>query len=65
VEDTVWFVRRVVNNAFVSVIKDIAYDKIDENIRIGISLIDTTHPEADIFIEKELVDSDRAAYFCI
>ena len=65
VDDTVWFARRVVNNAFVSVIKDVTFDSLDDNVRIGVSLIDTTHPAADIFIEKELVDNERAVYFCI
>ena len=65
VDDTVWFARRVVNNAFVSVVKDISYDKLDESLRIGVSLIDTNDPAKDVFIEKELVDSERAAYLCI
>ena len=60
-----WFARRVVNNAFVSVVKEVSYDKMDESIRIGVSLIDTNDPSKDIFIEKELVDSKRAAYLCI
>jgi hypothetical protein len=33
VDDTVWFARRVVNSAFVSIVKDIAYDSVDDNIR--------------------------------
>ena len=65
VDDTVWFTRRVVNNAFVSVVKDVSYDKIDDSLRIGVSLIDTNDPAKDVFIEKELVDSERAAYLCI
>ena len=65
VDDTVWFARRVVNSAFVSIIKDISYDELEDSYKIGISLIDTTNPAADIYIEKELVDSERAAFLCI
>ena len=48
-----------------SVVKDVSYDKIDDSLRIGVSLIDTNDPAKDVFIEKELVDSERAAYLCI
>jgi hypothetical protein len=38
---------------------------LEDSFKIGISLIDTTNPAADIYIEKELVDSERAAFLCI
>jgi hypothetical protein len=43
----------------------VTYDKLDDSIRIGVSLIDTNDPAKDVFIEKELVDSERAVFLCI
>ena len=64
-EDTVWFSKRVVNCQFVSRIKDIIYDSLEENVRITVSLVDTTHPTTDIYIEKQLVEDKRAVYLCV
>merc|ERR1711879_1003291 len=59
-EDTLWFSERVVNHQFVSRIRDISYDPLEDNIKISVSLVDTTHPTTDIYIEKELVNDKRA-----
>lgn len=64
-EDTIWFSERVVNNQFVTKIRDVTYDPLDDNVRISVSLIDTTHPTTDIYIEKQLVDEKRAVYLCV
>merc|ERR1719232_563871 len=64
-EDTIWFSERVVNNQFVTKIRDVTYDPLDDNVRISVSLIDTTHPAPDIYIEKQLVEEKRAVYLCL
>ena len=64
-EDTLWFSERVVNHQFVSRIRDISYDPLEDNIKISVSLVDTTHPTTDIYIEKELVNDKRAVYLCL
>jgi len=64
-EDTIWFSERVVNNQFVTKIRDVTYDPLDDNVRISVSLIDTTHPTTDIYIEKQLVEEKRAVYLCV
>jgi len=64
-EDTVWFSKRVVNCQFVSRIKDVIFDSLEENVRITLSLVDTTHPTTDIYIEKQLVEDKRAVYLCV
>ena len=64
-EDTIWFSERVVNNQFVTKIRDVTYDPLDDNVRISVSLIDTTHPSTDIYIEKQLVEEKRAVYLCL
>ena len=63
--DTVWFSNRVVDKQFVSIIRDIGYDDDEGLVRIGVSLIDTTHPTEDIYVEKELEQSGRAAALCV
>lgn len=50
---------------FVTIIKDLSFDESEGLIRIGVSLIDTTHPRQDVYIEKELVDSGRAVFLCV
>merc|ERR1712004_788169 len=64
-EDTIWFPERVVNSQFVTKIRDVTYDPLDDNVRISVSLIDTTHPTTDIYIEKQLVEDKRAVYLCV
>ena len=64
-EDTLWFSERVVNQQFVSRIRDVIYDPLEENIKLCVSLIDTTHPTTDIYIEKQLVDDKKAVYLCV
>ena len=64
-EDTIWFSERVVNSQFVTKIRDVTYDPLDDNVRISVSLIDTTHPTTDIYIEKQLVEDKRAVYLCV
>jgi len=64
-EDTIWFSERVVNSQFVTKILDVIYDPLDDNVRISVSLIDTTHPTTDIYIEKQLVEDKRAVYLCV
>jgi len=64
-EDTIWFSERVVNNQFVTKIRDVTYDPLDDNIKISVSLIDTAHPTTDIYIEKQLVEEKRAVYLCV
>ena len=53
------------NNQFVTKIRDVTYDPLDDNVRISVSLIDTTHPTTDIYIEKQLVEEKRAVYLCV
>ena len=64
-EDTIWFSNRVVDKQFVSRIRDITYDPLEDNVRISVSLVDTTHPTTDIYIEKQLVEDKRAVYLCV
>ena len=61
-EDTIWFSNRVVDKQFVSKIREITYDPLEDNVRISVSLIDTTNPDTDIYIEKQLVADKRAMY---
>ncbi len=63
--DTVWFSNRVVDRQFVTVIKSMTCDDEDSVVRIGVSLIDTTHPAVDTYVEKELVDAGKAAFLCV
>ncbi|TRY71634.1 hypothetical protein TCAL_05296 [Tigriopus californicus] len=58
--DSLWFSERVVNKQFVSVIKELSLKEDEGLIEISVSLVDTTHPTDDIFIEKELIESGRA-----
>ena len=55
----------MVNSQFVTKILDVIYDPLDDNVRISVSLIDTTHPTTDIYIEKQLVEDKRAVYLCV
>ena len=64
-DDTIWFSKRVVNSQFVSRIKDVTYDPMEDNVRVSVSLVDTTHPTTDIYIEKQLVEDKRAVYLCV
>ena len=64
-EDTIWFSNQVVDKQFVSRIRDITYDPLEDNVRISVSLVDTTHPTTDIYIEKQLVEEKRAVYLCV
>lgn len=63
-QDTVWFSQRVVEKQFVSQIKDVNYDE-EGNVRIGISLVDTSDPVLDVYVEKELEDDNRAVRLCL
>ena len=55
----------MVNNQFVTKIRDVTYDPLDDNVRISVSLIDTTHPTTDIYIGKQLADEKRAIYLYV
>ncbi len=63
-EDTVWFARRVVNKSFVSIIKAVTFDDIEQNYKISVSLADTSDPTEDVYIEHELINSGRALPLC-
>lgn len=63
--DTVWFSSRVVDKQFVSVVKEIFGVDEEGVIKIGVSLIDTTHPSKDIYVEQELVASNKAVFLCL
>ncbi|XP_040564826.1 tudor domain-containing protein 7 [Lepeophtheirus salmonis] len=62
--DAIWFSNRSVNKQFVSVVKDISQEE-DGSVKLGVSLIDVSHPKEDIIIDKLLVDEKRAVYLCI
>ncbi len=64
-QDTVWFSNRVVDKQFVTVIKSRVRDEDEGVVRVGVSLIDTTHPTVDMYVEKELVDAGKAAFLCV
>ena len=55
----------MVDKQFVTIIRNIAYDDDEGVVRIGVSLIDTTHPTEDAYVEKELERSGRAAALCV
>eukprot|EP00096_Caligus_rogercresseyi_P003442 TRINITY_DN1645_c0_g1_i6.p1 TRINITY_DN1645_c0_g1~~TRINITY_DN1645_c0_g1_i6.p1 ORF type:complete len:1062 (+),score=365.52 TRINITY_DN1645_c0_g1_i6:134-3319(+) len=63
-DDAVWFSNRSVNKQFVSVVKDASQEE-DGSIKLGLSLIDVSHPKEDIIIDKLLVEEKRAVYLCI
>ena len=63
-EDSIWFSDRVVNHQFVAKIKSVAYDG-NNNPSMFVSLVDTTHPNLDIYIERQLVNQKRAAFLCV
>ena len=63
--DVIWFNSRVYEKQFVSVIKDCFYNPEDGVTTIKISLVDTTHPAKDVYVEKELVDAGRAVFLCV
>ena len=58
-EDSVWFKNRVVNHQFVCRIKAKSEN---DNTNIWVSLIDTSDPNIDIDISKQLVQDNRAIY---
>ncbi len=60
-----WFSNRVVDKQFVSVVKNLSTDEEEGVVRIGVSLIDTTHPTLDVDVEKELVDMGKAVFLCV
>ena len=64
-DDVVWFSSRVYEKQFVSVIKGCFYSPEDGVTTIKISLVDTTHPAKDVYVERELVDSERAVFLCV
>ena len=60
-EDTVWFSNRVADQEFVSIIKKRSPDLGDDfDMIVELSLIDTTHPTVDKFIDQELIEDKRA-----
>jgi len=66
--DTVWFTQRVLNKQFVSKVKDVVTDNTDPealSYGLSVSLFDTSDPDQDIVIDKELVDQGRAVYLCL
>ena len=66
--DTVWFTQRVLNKQFVSKVKDVVTDNTDPealSYKLSVSLFDTSDPDQDIVIDKELVDQGRAVYLCL
>ena len=63
--DAVWFSDRVVDRQFVALIKTISWEEEEGITKIGVSLIDTTHPTMDTYVEKELVEEGKAAMFCL
>ena len=66
--DTVWFSQRVLNKQFVSKVKDVVTDTaVSDTLeyKLSVSLFDTSDPDQDIVIDKELVDQGRAVYLCL
>jgi len=66
--DTVWFSQRVLNKQFVSKVKDVVTDTaVSDTLEyeLSVSLFDTSDPDQDIVIDKELVDQGRAVYLCL
>jgi len=60
-EDTVWFSNRVADQEFVSVIRKRSPalgDDFEEIVEL--TLIDTTHPTVDKFVDQELIEEKRA-----
>ena len=55
----VWF-----RSSFVSKIKDVAYD-LEGALKLSVSLFDTSDPEHDVLVDKELVDAGKAVYLCV
>lgn len=60
--DNIWFSNRVVDRQFVSHIKKQSYSEKEGVMRVGVSLVDTSHPSQDKYVEKELVDNGKAVY---
>lgn len=59
-EACVNFSKTVVNKPFVAIIKSKKYQPEINTWSIGVSLIDTSHPDKDVYIDKALVDSKSA-----
>ena len=63
--DTLKFSKRVVNRQFVSLIKERQFDDKEGMFKIWVSLIDTTDPHTDVYVEQELIDANTAVRLCI
>lgn len=63
-QDAVWFNLRVVNKQFVGIIKDVKFDTAENMYSVAVSLVDTTDPNFDLYVEKELVDLGKAVSLC-
>ena len=60
-EDTVWFSNRVADQEFVSLVKKVSPSIGDDfECVVELTLIDTTHPTVDKFIDQELIEEKRA-----
>ena len=60
-EDTVWFSNRVADQEFVSLVKKVSPSIGDDfECVVELTLIDTTHPSVDKFIDQELIEERRA-----
>jgi len=60
-EDTVWFSNRVADQEFVSIIRKVLPSVGDDfECVVELTLIDTSHPTVDKFVDQELVDEKRA-----
>ncbi len=60
-EDTVWFSNRVADQEYVSIIRKRSPDLGDDfDMIVELSLIDTSHPTLDKFIDQELIEEKRA-----
>lgn len=60
-EDTVWFSNRVADQEFVSIIRKVL-PSVDDDFEcvVELTLIDTSHPTLDRFVDQELVEEKRA-----
>ena len=63
--DTLKFSKRVVNRQFVSLIKERQFDEKEGMVKVWVSLIDTTDPQLDAYVEEELVKANTAVKLCI
>ena len=63
--DTLKFSKRIVNRQFVSLIKGKQFDDKEGMFKVMVSLIDTTDPHTDVYVEQELVDANTACRLCI